>query len=132
MRNERFWNVLGLILGVVVILVGVVFMATPAQEYGTSSPDYASFGADFYSYQYDATRIAANNVEAVADGLRELSAKLALYAGFGFVVAGAVLCLNNGKKLAMAAKEAAPAVISYEIPAEQTEEEAQPAEEVEF
>ena len=33
-----------------------------------------------------------------------MSAKLALYAGFGFVVAGLLLCMHYGQKLALAGK----------------------------
>ena len=104
MKKEKTWAVIGLLLGIIVVVVGVVFMATPAAEYGTNTPEYASFGADYYTYQYDATRDAAINIAVVAENLRAMSAKLALYAGFGFVVAGLLLCMHYGQKLALAGK----------------------------
>ena len=134
MRKEKTWAVIGLLLGIAVVVVGIVFMATPAAEYGTNTPEYASFGADYYTYQYDATRDAAINVGVVADNLRAMSEKLALYAGFGFVVLGLLLCLHYGQKLVLATApsgEAAameePSEVAAEIdesilPNEETEE----------
>ena len=108
MEKEKTWSAIGLLLGIIVVVVGIIFMATPAAEYGTNTPEYASFGADYYTYQYDATRDAAINVGVVAENLRAMSAKLALYAGFGFVVLGLLLCLHYGRKFALAAVEREP------------------------
>lgn len=133
MRKEKTWVVIGLLLGIVVVVVGIVFMATPAAEYGTNTPEYASFGADYYTYQYDATRDAAINIGVVADNLRAMSAKLALYAGFGFVVLGLLLCLHYGQKLALVAvpSEDAGAVEDYLETVAESEEPALSNEEAE-
>lgn len=115
--SEKFWNLVGTGLGLLVIIVGLIFMFTPAEHYYTSSTDYAAFGADFYTYQYDATRAAASNAAVTANNLRELGHKLATYAGTFFMIMGALISLNYGKKLALCCA-AAPAEVSAEIPAE--------------
>ena len=101
LATEKFWNMAGAIFGVIVLLVGIIFMCTPADTYHTNSADSATFGADYYTYQYEATKIVAGNTAVTANNLRELGEKLATYAGFGFVVAGILIILNYGKKLAM-------------------------------
>ena len=115
LSNEKTWNLIGAILGLVVILVGLVFMFTPADSYSTKTTDYATFGGDYYTYQYDATRAVASNAAITANNLRELGGKLAVYAGTFFMVLGALISLNYGKKLLVCsvdapAVEAAPAV----------------------
>lgn len=98
-----------------------------------STADYASFGADFYTYQYRATRYAANNV-------RDLS-KIACFAGGALlVVLGlALICyfliklsetgFRSGKTATPAAT--APAVLETPVsapeqPAEAKTEETDP------
>ena len=114
MNNEKKWYLLGVLLGILVIVAGIIFMATPAKAYGGSTPEYASFGADYYTYQYDATRDVASNVRVVTEAVNELSASVSLYAGAAFVVAGLLILLSNGKKLAMLKAETAPVFIPFE------------------
>ena len=94
LMREKTWSLIGMAVGLIVILIGFVFMATPADSYTTESTDYASFGADYYTYEYDATRAAA----VTANTLRELSSKLALYSGMFFVVLGVLIVLPNAKR----------------------------------
>lgn len=88
MKKEKTFNLIGLILGIAIIIVGIYFLAAPAASYMVS---YCAFGADFYTEQYAATRAAANN-------LHELGGMLAQYAGFAFIFAGAIVSLEYGKK----------------------------------
>ena len=97
LMREKTWSLIGMAVGLIVILIGFVFMATPADSYTTESTDYASFGADYYTYEYDATRAAASNAAVTANNLRELSSKLALYSGMFFVVLGVLIVLPNAK-----------------------------------
>ena len=94
LMREKTWSLIGMAVGLIVILIGLVFMATPADSYTTESTDYASFGADYYTYEYDATRAAA----VTANTLRELSSKLALYSGMFFVVLGVLIVLPHAKR----------------------------------
>ena len=98
LMREKTWSLIGMAVGLIVILIGFVFMATPADSYTTESTDYASFGADYYTYEYDATRAAASNAAVTANNLRELSSKLALYSGMFFVVLGVLIVLPNAKR----------------------------------
>lgn len=110
LTNEKYWHMAGVALGLAVILVGIIFMCTPAESYHTRSADDVSFGGDFYTYQYEATRYAVSNTAVTANNIRELGAKITLYSGFGFLVAGALICLTYGRKLALCilAESAAP------------------------
>lgn len=94
LMREKTWSLIGMAVGLIVILIGLVFMATPADSYTTESTDYASFDADYYTYEYDATRAAA----VTANTLRELSSKLALYSGMFFVVLGVLIVLPHAKR----------------------------------
>lgn len=94
LMREKTWSLIGMAVGLIVILIGLVFMATPADSYTTESTDYASFDADYYTYEYDATRAAA----VTANTLRELSSKLALYSGMFFVVLGVLIVLPHVKR----------------------------------
>ena len=98
LMREKAWSLIGMAVGLIVILIGLVFMATPADSYTTESTDYASFGADYYTYEYDATRAAASNAAVTANNLRELSSKLALYSGMFFVVLGVLIVLPHAKR----------------------------------
>lgn len=94
LMREKTWSLIGMAVGLIVILIGLVFMATPSDSYTTESTDYASFDADYYTYEYDATRAAA----VTANTLRELSSKLALYSGMFFVVLGVLIVLPHAKR----------------------------------
>lgn len=98
LKRENFWNLIGCILGIVILLVGVVFLITPPDSYNTTSTDYATFGADYYTYQYDATRAIATNAAVTANNLREIGQAQAHYAGALFMVIGALTVVCFGKK----------------------------------
>ena len=99
MKKERTWNLTGAVLGILVIILGVIFIATPARHFYTNSSVDATFGADYYTYQYEATQDAVHNTAVTANNLRELGSKLALYTGVFFMVMGALILLHYGKKL---------------------------------
>ncbi|MBR2415043.1 MAG: hypothetical protein IKB13_11130 [Clostridia bacterium] len=99
MNAKKMLNIIGAVIGVIVIILGVVFIATPADSYYTDSADYASFGADFYTYQYQATRDAVTNTAVTANNIRELGEKVALYAGMAFILAGLLIVLYFAKNL---------------------------------
>ena len=82
LKQKRTWNLIGCILGLVMLIVGLVFLNSPPEAYHTESAEYAAFGADYYTYQYDATKTVAENVAATANNLREIGTAQARYAGF--------------------------------------------------
>lgn len=116
MKKERTWNLIGFVAGLILIVVGIVYIATPADHYSTSSTDSAAFGADFYTYEYRATRAAASNAAVAANNLRELGGKLALYNGTLFMVLGLGFALHFGK-LVFVEKEETAAAAPAESPA---------------
>lgn len=99
MKEEKTWNLIGCILGIVVIIAGIYFAASPADSYSTSSVRDASFGGDFYTYVYDGVRTAVDNTAVTANNIRELGAMLALYSGALFVVLGALIEIHFAKLL---------------------------------
>ena len=107
-KRKNIWDLLGVVVGLALVLAGIVFLATPAETYSTRSTDVASFGADFYTYQYDATRAAAQNAGATANNLRELGGKLATYSGTFFLAAGALTIIHYGRRCFAVGAPAAP------------------------
>lgn len=95
--KENIWNWIGFVVGIVVLAGGIAFFLTPPDAYYTDSVDKASFGADFYTYQYDATRIIADNAAVTANNIRELGAALSRYAGFFFIAMGLLIVVHYGK-----------------------------------
>ncbi|MBQ4061290.1 MAG: hypothetical protein IJD14_00355 [Christensenellaceae bacterium] len=98
MKNKKTWDLIGTVLGIVIIIVGIIFISFPPETYTTSSTDDASFGGDFYTYQYEATQAAASNAAVTANNLREMGKAQAGYFGFLFVAVGALTVVNYGKK----------------------------------
>ena len=112
MKKEKTINLIGMILGLAVIVLGIVLIFTPAKTYSANSVKSITFGADFYTEEYNATKVAAGNAAVTANNIRELGKKVALYVGLAFVIAGAVIELEYSKKYfccAAACKKSAPA-----------------------
>lgn len=99
MKKKNGWNVIGLIVGIAMILMGIVFASSSPDSYSTESADHVSFGGDFYTYEYDATRIAARNAAATANNIRELGETVSLYCGMAFVFAGLLVVVSYAKKI---------------------------------
>ena len=97
-RKEKTWNLIGMLVGLAIFICGIVFAANPPESYSTGSTDYASFGGDFYTYEYDATRVAARNAAATANNIRELGEFLAHGLGAALIAAGALTFVCYGKK----------------------------------
>jgi len=100
MKKEETFNIMGVIVGIIIIVAGCYVILNPAETYSTSPLNSYTFGADFYTEQYAATKTAAGNAAVAANNLRELGGKLALYYGMTFVFSGILVCLSYGKKLA--------------------------------
>ena len=98
LNNKRTWDLIGMVLGLVILIVGIVFAATPPDSYSTDTADYVSFGGDYQTYEYDATRIAGKNAAVTANNLREIGEAQAKYFGFLFMAAGALTMVTYGKK----------------------------------
>ena len=52
-KKTKTWDILGILLGLSILLVGIVFMVTPPESYRANSVDDISFGADCYTEQYN-------------------------------------------------------------------------------
>ena len=79
-RKARIPALIGMIVGVVIILLAFTYHSDAYS--GISADSQTSFGADFYTYSYQATAKAANNVryvlQAVQDGFFYLLLALGL------------------------------------------------------
>lgn len=126
LKNKKTWDLIGAILGIVILLAGFIVMCAPAESYSTSLTDYATFGADFYTYQYKATRAVASNAAVAANNLRELSGAQAAYFGLLLMAIGALTVVHYGKKyfteyiveVAEEPKEETPEIEAEETPVE--------------
>ena len=98
LSEKRIWNLIGMLVGLAILICGIVFAANPPESYSTDSTDYATFGGDFYTYEYDATRIAARNAAVTANNIRELGKFLAHGLGAVLIAAGALTFVCYGKK----------------------------------
>ena len=98
LNNKKTWDLIGAILGIVILIAGIVFMSSAPDSYSTKTTDYATFGADFYTYQYDATRAVASNAAVTANNLREMGEAQAKQFGFLFMIIGALTVVHYGKK----------------------------------
>lgn len=130
LKKKRTWDLIGMVLGLVILIAGIVFAATPPQAYSTDSTDYASFGGDFYTYQYKATRVVAGNTAVTANNLREIGEAQAKYFGVLFMAAGALTMVSYGKKFFVEDAPEAAAAVPEELPV--PEETAQPESESEL
>ncbi len=97
LKKKKTWDILGILLGLSILLVGIVFMVTPPESYRANSVDDISFGADYYTEQYNATRVTVNNTAVTANNLREIGQALAHYAGFFFIALGILTMFHYGK-----------------------------------
>lgn len=96
--KKRIWNLIGMLVGLAILIRGIAFAANPPKSYSTDSADYATFGGDFYTYEYDATRVAARNAAATANNIRELGKFLAHGFGAVLIATGALTFVCYGKK----------------------------------
>lgn len=122
---KKTLNTVGVLVGIVVMILGVYILFTPAEHFYTDSAKSYKFGADYYTEQYEATRIAAQNTAVTANNIREIGNKLAQYAGFAFIAAGAIITIEYLKKM----NEKDEVVVMQAAPALQAVEE-KPAEEL--
>ncbi len=97
-RSMKFWNLIGIIVGIAIIITGVVVMKNPPSSSSTQSSELVSFGGDYYTYQYSATRNAGINAAAAANNLREIGEMLALYAGLLFIALGLLTTVKYAKR----------------------------------
>lgn len=111
MKKEKVFNVLGLIVGLMLIIVGILVAKNPVDDYfvhSVDSVDYAKFNADYYTEQYAATRAAVRNTGITVNIIDQLGKKLTLYAGLTFFFSGILVSLCFTKKLVVG-----PAVAVY-------------------
>ena len=99
LKSVKFWNMIGIWIGIAVIILGIVLACLPADSYSTYSTDTnVKFGGDYYTYQYKASSTAAQNAGAAARNVRAIGERLALYVGLMFVVAGLLITLSYAKR----------------------------------
>ena len=108
MKKQRTWDLIGMIAGVVILVLGIVVLAVKAPEYSFNWADSASFGADYYTYQYEATEYAANNAASIGRTLRGMA--VAMNRGLGFLVLsiGLLAVIHYGKAFFTAAAPEKP------------------------
>ena len=75
-------------MGIIVVAFGIYCMICSCSYNGTYS-EYASFGGDFYTYSYEATMNAANNVRALGYTVEEAANVLMKGIGMLLIAIGA-------------------------------------------
>lgn len=98
LKKEKTWNLIGILLGLAILIVGIVFIKTPpAYSFYTDSVSDITFGGDYYTEQYNATRVAVNNIAVVARNLDKIGEAIANYFGCFFIVFGLLIILHYAK-----------------------------------
>ncbi len=88
MDNKKTWDICGMILGIVVIIVGIVFCANP---FYTTESYYREYGADYYTDSYNAENKIITNTASTVEGV-------AASAGAIMIVGGVLMFICFGKK----------------------------------
>ncbi len=130
MKRENIFNLIGIICGIAIIILGANIISTPADYSYTSSVASYTFGADYYTEQYAATEAVVDNTAVIADNITELSNKLTHYFGLIFIVSGVLTTLIYSKKLVCSFTPATEnkepiSEIKIELPSETTLEQPQ-------
>ena len=112
---KKTFSIIGIVVGAIVIVFGFIVMGL---DTGSSYLYSTEFGGDFYTYSYKATRIAAENVNALAEIVNKGIA-------FILIAIGATDICVFGCKLADAKNPqitSAPITVKQETQAEVSEE----------
>lgn len=102
-NSKKVFAVLGMLFGVALLIVGIV-MATQSYSIGTYVSASVGFNGDFYTYEYQATAIAAQNVNALSRNLRAFAS----ICGWVVAIVGGIVFCYFGCKLGDANSAAAP------------------------
>lgn len=89
MDKKKIVAIAGMAVGAVVVIMGIWCMMFECSYYGSYS-DYASFGADFYTYSYQATMNAANNVQKLGYVVADAANAIVKAFGMLLIAVGAI------------------------------------------
>lgn len=92
-NKANIWNLLGIIIGVVAIVIGIVFLKR--QFYDVSEIGKITFGADFYTEMYDVGRRIYNLLGHINDFIEYVKSGF----GFSFILFGALDIILFGRKI---------------------------------
>ena len=98
-RNSAILCLLAVVTGLAMLITGIVFLSGFGSYYSTDSITSTSFGADFYTYEFRATRIAAQNAAATAHYVRDMAQLVARCAGAALIFGGILVILAGLLKL---------------------------------
>lgn len=85
--------VAGMVVGIAILVSGLYMAFGFSSSFNGKTPEDASFGADFYTFQYEATQIAAQNVNRLGT-FTEKAVNFGFKAG-GFAIAAAGLAIGT-------------------------------------
>ena len=97
MQKKKTLDIIGILLGLCILIVGIIFLIVPPDSYITESVAPISFGADYYTEQYNAHRAVVTNTSVTAGNLRAIGQAQAIYFGFFFIIIGALTILHYCK-----------------------------------
>jgi hypothetical protein len=100
---KKFFSVVGIVLGIVIIILGL-YLAFGHKSFkytGAETLGYV-FGADFYTEEYSATENAADNILALGNYLAEVTKFILFVIGLLFSAFGGVIVCHFGCKLSNA------------------------------
>ena len=94
------FSIIGMIIGVAIIVFGIYTFNNDSNDHCSGdTADYASFGADYYTYQYDATKKAADNIWYLAQYTVRANKEARTTTGIITILAGSVVICYFGCKL---------------------------------
>ena len=94
LKKKKTWDIIGALLGLVILIVGVIFAIVPPESYRANSVDRISFGADYYTE--DAASAAEVAKEAVRPSVPDAGRGQKPDAA-GAAVYGGICCVAWGK-----------------------------------
>lgn len=67
MRDNRIVGIIGILFGITICILGFIMLSRVSKyENSAGYLKDTEFGGDFYSYEYKATKVAAENIEIVS------------------------------------------------------------------
>lgn len=96
----RKFSVCGMVMGGFLVLFGIIMLVIASNiSFSTPYISDTSFGGDFYTYQYRATRHAAENVSELGELIESVSTSTFTMGGFMAIIFGVIIICYFGCKM---------------------------------
>lgn len=106
-KMNKIFNIIGMLIGVVIILLGILFVNDCSLlSYNGSETSHYTFGGDYYTEQYNVTENVADNVLALGNYFENVFEDFAETIGIFIALFGGVVFCYFGSKLVEEQKKA--------------------------